>query len=115
MNYASAGVGAASHLAAEALPDRGRHHGAAHSVRGPTEALTEVMAGRIDFYFIVMAPALPLIDEARWWRSRSARRTAPARSPIYDHGRSRPEKTRRFISGRAVRAGQDAARDRPRG
>ena len=65
MNYASAGVGAASHLAAERFRIAAGITGQHIPFRGPTEALTEVMAGRIDFYFIVMAPALPLIDEGK--------------------------------------------------
>lgn len=65
MNYASAGIGAASHLAAErfrlAADIKAQHI----PFRGPVEALTEVMAGRIDFYFLPIAPALPLIQEGK--------------------------------------------------
>ena len=38
--------------------------------RGPVEAFTEVMAGRIDFYFLPIAPALPVIRDGKVARSR---------------------------------------------
>ena len=65
MNYASAGIGAASHLAAERFRIAAGITGQHVPFRGPTEALTEVMAGRIDFYFLPVAPALPLIKEGK--------------------------------------------------
>ena len=65
MNYASAGIGAASHLAAERFRIAAGITGQHVPFRGPTEALTEVMAGRIDFYFLPIAPALPLIQEGK--------------------------------------------------
>jgi tripartite-type tricarboxylate transporter receptor subunit TctC len=65
MNYASAGIGAASHLAAERFRIAAGITGQHVPFRGPTEALTEVMAGRIDFYFLPIAPALPLIKEGK--------------------------------------------------
>ena len=33
--------------------------------RGPNEAFTEVLAGRIDFYFLPLAPALPLVQQGQ--------------------------------------------------
>jgi tripartite-type tricarboxylate transporter receptor subunit TctC len=65
MNYASAGIGAASHLAAERFRVAAGITGQHVPFRGPTEALTEVMAGRIDFYFLPISPALPLIKEGK--------------------------------------------------
>ena len=65
MNYASAGIGAASHLAAERFRIAAGITGQHVPFRGPTEALTEVMAGRIDFYFLPIAPALPLIQDGK--------------------------------------------------
>ena len=65
MNYASAGIGAASHLAAERFRLAAGITGQHVPFRGPTEALTEVMAGRIDFYFLPISPALPLIKEGK--------------------------------------------------
>lgn len=64
LTLASAGVGSASHMAAERLRIAAqidvRHipfHGA--------EGLNEVLAGRIDFYCIPVAPAVPLINAAK--------------------------------------------------
>jgi tripartite-type tricarboxylate transporter receptor subunit TctC len=61
LTYASAGIGSASHLAAErfrlATGIEVRHI----PFRGPVEAFTEVIAGRLDFYFLPIAPALPNI------------------------------------------------------
>jgi tripartite-type tricarboxylate transporter receptor subunit TctC len=63
LNYASAGVGAASHLAAERFRV-GAGFTAQHiPFRGPVEALTEVITGRIDFYFLPVAAALPQIQD----------------------------------------------------
>ncbi len=65
LNYASAGIGAASHMAAErfrlATGIKAQHV----PFRGPVEAFTEVMAGRIDFYFLPIAPALPVIQNGK--------------------------------------------------
>ena len=33
--------------------------------RGPVEALADLMTGRIDFYFLPIAPALPLIKQGK--------------------------------------------------
>ena len=34
--------------------------------RGPVEAFIEVMTGRIDFYYLPIAPALPNMRDGRW-------------------------------------------------
>jgi len=65
MNYASAGIGAASHLAAEKFRLAAGITAQHIPFKGPVEALTEVMAGRIDFYFLPISPALPLIKEGK--------------------------------------------------
>ncbi len=65
MNFASAGRGAASHLAAERFRLAAGIQAQHVPFRGPVEALTEVMAGRIDFYFLPVSPALPLIQEGK--------------------------------------------------
>ena len=65
LNFASAGVGSASHLAAERFRVSAGFTAQHIPFRGPTEALTEVMAGRIDYYFLPIAPALPLIKEGK--------------------------------------------------
>ena len=64
LTFASAGVGSASHMAAErfrvATGIDARHV----PFRG-AEGLAEVMAGRIDFYFIPVSLAVPLITDGK--------------------------------------------------
>jgi tripartite-type tricarboxylate transporter receptor subunit TctC len=61
LNYASAGVGSASHMAAERLRLAANLNVQHIPFKGPVEAFTEVMAGRIDYYFLPISPALPNI------------------------------------------------------
>jgi tripartite-type tricarboxylate transporter receptor subunit TctC len=65
MNFASAGIGAASHLAAEKFNIAAGIKAQHVPFKGPVEALTEVMAGRIDYYFLPIAPALSLIQQGK--------------------------------------------------
>jgi tripartite-type tricarboxylate transporter receptor subunit TctC len=65
MNFASAGIGAASHLAAEKFNVAAGIKAQHVPFKGPVEALTEVMAGRIDYYFLPIAPALSLIKDGK--------------------------------------------------
>ncbi len=65
MNFASAGIGSTSHMSAE----RFRHAAGIQAqhipFRGPTEAFAEVVSGRVDFYFLPLAPALHLVREGK--------------------------------------------------
>jgi tripartite-type tricarboxylate transporter receptor subunit TctC len=65
MNYASVGPGSASHLNAErfllAAGIKAQHV----PFKGGPEALTEIMAGRIDFYFVPLSPARGLLDAGK--------------------------------------------------
>lgn len=63
LNFASAGVGAASHLAAERFRLAAKLDVQHIPFRGPVEAFTEVRAGRIDYYFVPITPAMPVIRE----------------------------------------------------
>jgi tripartite-type tricarboxylate transporter receptor subunit TctC len=63
MNFASAGIGSVSHLAAERFRRSAGIEAQHGPFRGPNEAFTELIAGRIDFYFLPLAPALPLLKE----------------------------------------------------
>jgi len=65
LNFASAGVGAASHLAAERFRLSAGFEAQHIPFKGPVDALTEVMTGRIDFYFLPVAPALALIQQGK--------------------------------------------------
>jgi tripartite-type tricarboxylate transporter receptor subunit TctC len=65
ISYASAGVGSATHWAAERLRVSAGFAGIHVPFRGGPEALTEVMTGRVDFTCMGMASALPLIREGK--------------------------------------------------
>lgn len=65
MNFASAGIGSTSHLAAERFRLSAGIEAQHIPFRGPNEAFTEVLAGRIDFYFLPLAPALPLVQQGQ--------------------------------------------------
>jgi tripartite-type tricarboxylate transporter receptor subunit TctC len=65
LNFASAGIGAASHLAAEKFNVAASIKAQHVPFKGPVEALTEVMSGRIDYYFLPLAPALALIKDGK--------------------------------------------------
>jgi tripartite-type tricarboxylate transporter receptor subunit TctC len=60
-NFASAGVGSASHLAVERLRISAGFEAQHIPFKGAMEAFTEVMTGRVDTAFFPLAPALPLI------------------------------------------------------
>ena len=64
-NYASAGVGTANQLNAERFRV-GAGIDAVHvPFKGTPEALTEVMSGRVDYYFCPVNVCLPMINEKR--------------------------------------------------
>ena len=65
MTYASAGVGSATHWAAERFRVSAGFKGTHVPFRGGPEALTEVMTGRVDFVFIGISSGLPFIKEGR--------------------------------------------------
>lgn len=65
LNFASAGLGSASHWAAERLRLASGIKVQHIPFRGPVEAFTEVMTGRVDFYYLPIAPALPNIRDGK--------------------------------------------------
>jgi len=64
-NFASAGVGSATHLAAERFIASAGISATHIPFRGGAEALTEIIAGRIDFYFCPLGTALPQIRQGK--------------------------------------------------
>ena len=44
--------------------------------KGDVEAMPEVIVGRIDFFFVVLGPALPFIGEGKLQSSRRERHAA---------------------------------------
>jgi tripartite-type tricarboxylate transporter receptor subunit TctC len=65
LNFASAGIGSASHIAGERFRLAAGVQVQHIPYRGPVEALADLMTGRIDFYFLPIAPALPLIKQGK--------------------------------------------------
>ena len=65
ISYASAGVGSATHWAAERLRVSAGFTGVHVPFRGGPEALTEVVAGRVDFSCMGIASALPQIQDGK--------------------------------------------------
>ncbi|MPZ38895.1 MAG: tripartite tricarboxylate transporter substrate binding protein [Rhizobiales bacterium] len=61
LNYASAGAGSSAHLNAARLMLAADTKAQHIPFKGGPEALTEVMAGRVDFYFVPLPPARGLI------------------------------------------------------
>jgi len=65
LNYASAGAGSAAHLTAERFKLSAGIQAQHVAFKGAPEALTEIIADRIDFYFCPILPALSLIREGK--------------------------------------------------
>jgi len=65
LNFASAGVGSASHIAVERLRVSAGFQAQHIPFKGAMEAFREVMAGRVDMSFFPLAPALPLIKDGK--------------------------------------------------
>lgn len=64
-NFSSPGLGSASHLSAERLRLSAGIQAVHVPFKGGVEAMTEVAAGRIDFFFMGLAAALPHIRSGR--------------------------------------------------
>jgi tripartite-type tricarboxylate transporter receptor subunit TctC len=64
-NYASVGIGSATHLSVERLRLSAGFEAVHVPFRGGPEALMEVIAGRVDFYFCPINTALPFIREGK--------------------------------------------------
>jgi tripartite-type tricarboxylate transporter receptor subunit TctC len=65
INYSSAGVGTATHLTAEKFRLSAGFEAVHIPYKGGAEALADVLAGRVDFYFCPISTALPFIREGR--------------------------------------------------
>jgi tripartite-type tricarboxylate transporter receptor subunit TctC len=65
MFFASAGIGSASHMAAEQFRLAAGFQAQHVPFRGPTEAFAEIVSGRLDFYFLPLAPALNLVKSGK--------------------------------------------------
>jgi tripartite-type tricarboxylate transporter receptor subunit TctC len=65
ISYASAGIGSATHFAAERLRLSAGFEGVHVPFRGAPEAYREVIAGRVDFVYGAIPSALPLIRDGK--------------------------------------------------
>ena len=65
LNFASAGIGAASHMAAEKFRLAAKLNVIHVPFRGPQEAFAQLLAGTIDYYYLPLAPALPNIQSGK--------------------------------------------------
>src|SRR5712675_2444598 len=61
VNYGSAGVGTATHMSAERFRLSAGIEAVHIPYKGGAEALTDVLGGRVDFYFCPISTALPFI------------------------------------------------------
>ena len=65
INYAAAGIGTPPHLTAERFRLAAGFEGQLVPFKGAPEALTEVLAGRVDFYFCPILVAMPFIGDGK--------------------------------------------------
>lgn len=65
LDYASAGAGSASHLNAERFKLAAKFPAQHVPFKGAPEALREIIAGRIDFYFTPLLPAKGMIEDGQ--------------------------------------------------
>ena len=65
VNYAAAGIGTPPHLTTERFRLAAKFEGQLVPFKGAAEALTEVITGRVDFYFCPIIPAMPFIREGK--------------------------------------------------
>jgi tripartite-type tricarboxylate transporter receptor subunit TctC len=65
INYATVGAGAAAHMTAERLRLSAGFEAQQIPFRGAPEAQTEVVAGRVDFFFSPVLTALPLLKSGQ--------------------------------------------------
>jgi tripartite-type tricarboxylate transporter receptor subunit TctC len=64
-NFASVGIGSAVHLSAERFRISASYEAQHIPFKGGAEALTEVIAGRVEYYFCPIATALPHIRDGK--------------------------------------------------
>lgn len=78
LNFASAGIGAASHIAAERFRLATGINAQHVPFRTPGEALAEVVAGRVDYYFLPLAAGISLVKSGKL---KALAVSTPKRSP----------------------------------
>jgi tripartite-type tricarboxylate transporter receptor subunit TctC len=81
LNLSSVGVGTTTHLSAERFRTSARIDVVHVPFKGGAEAMTEVIAGRMDFFFGPVALTLPQIQDGSLQRLRSMALSAPPPYP----------------------------------
>jgi tripartite-type tricarboxylate transporter receptor subunit TctC len=79
LNYASAGIGSATHMNAEIFRDSAKFEAVHVPFKGTPEAMTETATGRVDFFFAPLSSALPLVKDGRL---QALAVGTPQRSPV---------------------------------
>jgi tripartite-type tricarboxylate transporter receptor subunit TctC len=65
ITYGSAGVGTATHISAERFRQSAGIEATHVPYKGGPEALTDLLGGRIDFYYCPISTAIPLVKDGR--------------------------------------------------
>ena len=114
LTYASPGHGSSPHMSAELFKYMAKVDITHVPYRGAAPGYTDLIAGRIDMYFAVMASGLPLVEagQLRALGVTTAKRQEPAPDVPTDR-RNRRAGLRHVVLVRLRRAGEDPARDRP--
>ena len=112
LNYASTGVGSASHLAAELFKTKAGVELQHIPFRGSAPMTTELLAGRVDITFATLPSVISHIDAGavRALAVASAKQRRAAAEPADARGSWRARRRGRRLV-RAVCSGEDAGRD----
>ncbi len=81
LNFASLGVGSAVHMSAERFRASAGYDAVHIPFKGGSEALAEVMTGRVDYYFCPIATALPHIQSGKLLALAVSSKTRAAQLP----------------------------------
>lgn len=81
LNFASLGIGSAVHMSAERFRVAAGYEAVHIPFKGGAEALSEVIAGRVDYYFCPIATALPHIQAGRLLALAVSSKTRAAQLP----------------------------------
>ncbi len=81
LNFASVGIGSAVHMSAERFRVSAGYEAVHIPFKGGAEALSEVIAGRVDYYFCPIATALPHIRSGKLLALAVSSKTRAAQLP----------------------------------
>src|SRR5947207_3182317 len=91
ISFGSVGIGSAVHISSEKFRLAAGIQATHVPYRGGSEVITDILGGRIDFYFCPLATALPLIKEGRVRALVVSTNKRAADLPGADPGRHRAE------------------------